>query len=224
MNIRMNLPRALAVSTVVFGVFGLLGALILLNQSRPEACMPLLSGCVGLSELGVPDPLSFVYRAGLLPGAMLLAFWWYAMRSWIADVEPGVANDYSAWLTALGFAAAACLIISVSVLRPEVDQLPWAAHYVFMAGFVGIQLYLQTRLVQRQWGWRKDCVLNTASLWLRAPVVLMQVILVPVMLICWVAGKPELANMASWWLASLMMLFILASYLDWGAFHLTLDD
>lgn len=154
----------------------------------------------------------------------MLAFWWYAVRSWIAKVEPGTDNDYSAWLTALGFAAAACLIIAVSVLRPETDQLPWAVHYVFMAGFVAIQVYLQARLVQRQWRWRKDGVLSTASLWLRAPLVLLQCILVPVLLICWIAGQPELANMASWWLASLMMLFILASYLDWGAFHLTLDD
>ena len=220
----MNLPRALAVAPVVFVMLGLGVSLYLLGQSQESSCNPWLTGCIGLSELGVPDPLSFVYRAGLLPGAMLLAFWWYAMRSWIADVEPGVANDYSAWLTALGFAAAACLIISVSLLRPEVDQLPWAAHYVFMAGFVVIQLYLQARLVQRQWGWHQDGVLKTASLWLRVPLVLLQLILVPVMLICWIAGKPELANMASWWLASVMMLFVLSSYLDWGAYHLLLDD
>ena len=220
----MNLPRALALAPVAFVMLGLGISLYLMGQSQESSCNPWLTGCIGISELGVPDPISFVYRAGLLPGAMLLAFWWYAVRSWIAEVEPGVANDYSAWLTALGFTAAACLMIAVSVLRPEVDQLPWAVHCVFMAGFVVIQLYLQARLGQRQWGWRRDGILNTVSLWLRAPLVVVQLVLVAVLLIGWIAGTPELAKMAGWWLATLIMLFVLISYLDWGAYHLTLDD
>lgn len=220
----MNLPRALAVAPVVFIFLGLLISLLLSNHFTESSCNPFLSGCIGFSELGVSDPISFVYRAGLLPGAMLLAFWWYAVRSWIAEVEPGITNDYSAWLTALGFAAASCLIIAVSLLRPEPDQLPWGVQHVFMAGFVVIQLYLQARLVQRQWGWRKDGILNTASLGLRIIVLPLQLLLIPILLIGLVMEMPEISSLASWWLALFMMVFCLASFWDWGRYHLTLDD
>ncbi len=223
MSTRMNLPRTLAVAPALFVLSGLIAALILYNQTHTIICIPWLSGCIGVSELGVADPLSFVYRAGLLPGAMLLAFWWYAVRSWIAEVEPGTENDYSASLTAFGFAAAVCLIIAVSLLRPEPGMLLWRVHGIFLAGFTGIQLFLQLRLVLRQWRWRKDGILNTPSLWLRGLLVVLQLLLLPAMLVGWLMDLTPLVNQAEWWLASLMMLFCLASYLDWGRYHLTLD-
>lgn len=97
------------------------------------ACIPPLDGCTSISSTGRYMPGSLLFRAAMLPQAVLLAFVWYLAASWFRDFAPpgkapAVAIMYS------GLFGALALLLYVAFLGTKTP------FYEFMRRF-GIYFY-----------------------------------------------------------------------------------
>ena len=109
------------------------------NEVLP-ACMPLLDGCTSISATGRYPPGSFLFRAIMLPQAVVLALLWYLSAGWL-DALIGTERSNKLLLVS-GLLGALALVLYVTFLG---TSLPF---YEVMRRF-GIYFYfLGTALAQ----------------------------------------------------------------------------
>ncbi|NND64756.1 MAG: hypothetical protein HKM24_02220 [Gammaproteobacteria bacterium] len=123
-----------------------------LSQSHglvPE-CFPLVHGCTSVSAAGRYPPASFLFRAGIIPGAVLLMIYWLLIRAWLQSLSPKYHRSQN-WLLITGMTGAVFLIVYAVFLGSKGD------FYAFMRR-TGIVVYfamtffaqlLQTRVLLR---------------------------------------------------------------------------
>jgi hypothetical protein len=104
-------------------------------------CNPFLEGCVSISRAARHDLPNILFRALLLPAAVLQGACWLLCPAWLRSL--GAAPDrLQRSLPALGFAAAIFLILYGSFLAPEQGYriaLPWRGvllHFTCIGMFV----------------------------------------------------------------------------------------
>lgn len=82
-------------------------------------CFPYLDSCTSISATGRQPPASYLFRATMLPAAVIIMAYWWLNHAWMksvyreASVGPGPANN---WMLALGVLACIGLILYVVVL------------------------------------------------------------------------------------------------------------
>jgi len=104
------------------------------------SCIPYLDGCTSVSATGRYPPGDRLFRAVMLPQAVLLAVTWYLAMAWLRSLAPH--SKAPGAVLAFGLLGAAALIIYVSYLGSK-EPL-----YEFMRRF-GIYIYfLATGLAQ----------------------------------------------------------------------------
>lgn len=96
------------------------------------ACIPYLDGCTSISATGRYPPGDRLFRAIMLPQAVLLAVTWYLAASWLRSLSPQ--TKAAAPALVFGLVGAAALILYVSFLGTK------EPFYEFMRRF-GIYLY-----------------------------------------------------------------------------------
>lgn len=96
------------------------------------ACIPYLDGCTSISATGRYPPGDRLFRAVMLPQAVLLAVTWYFAASWLRSLSPQSKAATPALV--FGLVGAAALILYVSFLGTK------EPFYEFMRRF-GIYLY-----------------------------------------------------------------------------------
>ena len=57
-------------------------------------CNPILDGCRSISATGRQPPGSFLFRAIMMPQAVILAFMWYLSALWLRRLPPGIGRGY----------------------------------------------------------------------------------------------------------------------------------
>jgi len=96
------------------------------------ACIPYIDGCTSISATGRYPPGDRLFRAVMLPQAVLLAVTWYFAASWLRSLSPQSKAATPALV--FGLVGAAALILYVSFLGTK------EPFYEFMRRF-GIYLY-----------------------------------------------------------------------------------
>ena len=79
------------------------------------SCIPYIDGCTSISSTGRYPPGDRLFRAVMLPQAVLLAVTWYATALWLRAVRPDATRAATTALVA-GLLGALALIIYVSYL------------------------------------------------------------------------------------------------------------
>ena len=70
-------------------------------------CNPYIDSCTSISATGRKPPASYVFRATMLPAAVIIAAYWWFNHAWLAELrrrageEPRTANR---WMLGLGVA------------------------------------------------------------------------------------------------------------------------
>lgn len=90
-------------------------------------CNPYLDSCTSISATGRKPPASYLFRATMLPSAVVMMAYWWLNHSWIATLERSAGQDQS-WqnraMLGLGVVACIGLILYVTVLGERGDA--WA--------------------------------------------------------------------------------------------------
>ena len=117
------------------------------------ACNPLLEGCTTVSSAGRYGAAYFVFKAGMIPSAILLGWFWPLCRRWVLamGITDSTGLRAMAWL---GSISAAFLILYSGALGSQGDL------YSLMRRF-GVTIYFsfsllaQVLLLNRLWAERK---------------------------------------------------------------------
>lgn len=82
-------------------------------------CIPYIDSCTSISATGRHPPASYIFRATMLPVAIIMMGFWWVSASWIGSMRraAGLDSDSRAqWMVGLGVLAGIGLILYVTVL------------------------------------------------------------------------------------------------------------
>ncbi|MBI3916690.1 MAG: hypothetical protein HY322_06750 [Betaproteobacteria bacterium] len=176
-------------------------------------CNPLIDGCVSISRAARHDLPNHVFRALLLPAAVLQALTWMLCRPWLRHL--GARGPLMGALPWLGAAAAAFLVLYGTFLGTEGDAYRWMRRYgiVFYFGLTflcmvsatGALSYLARAGVRIRPGWIDRILITVCVITLAAGLVS---VLVPHVLEDGTA-KNRIENVIEWNVALAFTLFFL---------------
>ncbi len=138
-------------------------------------CNPFLDGCASISATGRKPPGSFLFRAIMLPYAVVLAFLWYFNASWLHALQLNKPRTINSVMLVSGYVGALALVVYVTFLGTSEPLYEFMRRTGIYFGFLGTgvaQLTASVALVrvsrERSWpGLRgKARVLLTISLML----------------------------------------------------------
>lgn len=115
------------------------------------ACNPFLEGCVSISRAARHDLPNILFRALLLPAAVLQLMTWLLCPAWLQTI--GAAPDrWQRVLPALGVAAGAFLILYGTFLGTEGEGYRWMRRYgvVFYFGLTCIGMLIVSDQIWRR--------------------------------------------------------------------------
>ncbi len=78
-------------------------------QGHVDACNPYWADCVSISRSGRHGLAYFIFKAGMLPATLLLAFFWQLNTHWLSTLSGGSSRQQhltvSGWIAAIALAA-----------------------------------------------------------------------------------------------------------------------
>lgn len=83
--------------------------LVAISVEHLPSCIPYLSGCTSVSSTGRLLPESVIFRAGMLPSAVIMLFFWQRTRALLRVEERG--NLTGSAMRLFGIAGAASLVV-----------------------------------------------------------------------------------------------------------------
>ncbi len=136
--------RSLLIITALAPVIGInLAYWIGVNADVLPSCFPYLDGCTSISSTGRYPPGDRLFRAIMLPQAVLLAVTWYFAVLWLRSMSPGVRVANAALF--FGLMGAAALVLYVSYLgtkEPFYELMRRFGIYLYFIGTVFGQMFL----------------------------------------------------------------------------------
>jgi len=216
---------------LIAGLLPAIGALIAYNLSiRLElipACNPLLDGCISISRAARQDLPNYIFRALLLPSAVLQSMTWLLSRHWLISLR---AQDRTrlrllAWL---GMFAAIFLVCYGSFLGSEGPAYRWLRRYgtIVYFGFtylcmliVGGEIRRLVRATQELAKWHLDRALTGLCVFILL-LGLRNVMLAPIFD---ADAKNRIENIGEWWLGISFTLYFLAIAALWRFTRFTLQ-
>jgi hypothetical protein len=216
MNIRI--VALLAALLPFFGVH--LTWLLAASQGLVEWCNPYIDSCTSISATGRKPPASYLFRATMLPAAVVLAAYWWCSYAWLrslAGTEAATSQRPLRWMLALGLLASIGLILYVTVLGEAGDT--WRAQRragtVLFFAFTFISQLLLSAELQRLAPQLPTCQRLARSMWYLC-CILLTLGLLTVVLQAWdkvFYGGVE--DAFEWVLGLLLQMNFLLGYLCW---------
>lgn len=176
-------------------------------------CNPFLDGCVSISRAGRHGLPNILFRALLLPAAVLQALCWMLCAPWLHTLGRGATRTPRV-LPGLGLAAGVCLVLYGSFLGTEGEGYRFMRRYgtVLYFGLTCIGMLLLAQAVQRAQarGTALALLLPCAAL----PLLGLAHVLLPLV---WddPQAKDRLENITEWWGGALFTAFFLALAWAW---------
>jgi hypothetical protein len=180
------------------------------------ACMPLLDGCTSISATGRYPPGSLLFRAVMLPQAVVLALLWYLSAGWL-DALTRTERSNKLLLTS-GLLGALALVLYVTFLGtrlPFYEVMRRFGIYFYFLGTALAQLALAVTLLKALPTVRADRLRSyaVAMLWLCGlPFALgiLNLVLKAVL-----ENADAMENRIEWISAVLMQAYFVVLYLAW---------
>lgn len=98
--------------------------LVAASHGLVDWCNPYFDSCTSISATGRKPPASYLFRALMLPSAVILAAYWWLNHVWLASLHrraASVSQGMNHWMLALGVLACIGLVLYVTVLGERGD-------------------------------------------------------------------------------------------------------
>ncbi|EED35819.1 conserved hypothetical protein [Luminiphilus syltensis NOR5-1B] len=113
-------PRILALlSAVVPFITIQVTYLLSASYGHVDWCFPYVDSCTSISATGRQPPASYVFRATMLPVAVIMMGFWWLSATWIRNLQDAAGLPVTGrqrWMLVLGLLACMGLILYVTVL------------------------------------------------------------------------------------------------------------
>lgn len=183
-------------------------------------CMPYLDGCTSISATGRQPPSSFVFRATMLPAAVLIIVYWKLCAGWLETL--GAAGRARAqFLSTVGGIGGLFLILYVTFLGSEGDFYNLMRRYgvtVFFGFNYLAQLMLAERMLHFTGRTASPVALRrVGQVKLGICIVLLAIGLASIPVMNFVANKDRIQNVMEWNFALLMFANFALTWFAWRA-------
>jgi hypothetical protein len=184
------------------------------------ACNPFVDGCVSVSRAARHDLPNYLFRALVLPAAVLQAMTWLLAARWLADLDRGGGTRDLRALAPLGIVAGIALALYGAFLGTEGQTYRWLRQYgtVVYFGFTCLAMLIAGGAIERLAASR---ILPSSPLLSRALVVLFGLLVAlgigNALSGLWLDGaaKDRVENVTEWWGSLLFTLVFVAVAVIW---------
>lgn len=182
-------------------------------QGLIPACLPFVDGCTSISRAGRHGLANHVFRALMMPAAVVQVMAWWVVAQWLRRMAPpALPLRGLAWILPLGLVAGVALIVYTAFLGVDGPAYRFLRRYGTVAyfGFTCINLLIAGGAIER------SCHAGRLHLaaWQRRAFVVLAVTLVALglcnaVLAAWLGepAKDRIENLTEWWGA---LIFVLA--------------
>lgn len=101
-------------------------------------CNPIIDGCRSISATGRQPPGSFLFRAIMMPQAVVLGFLWYLSCLWLRQLPPGIGRGRELAILVAGVVNPVALIVYVTFLGTSEPIYEFMRRVGIYFGFLGI--------------------------------------------------------------------------------------
>ena len=116
-------------------------------------CIPYLEGCTSISATGRNPPESYIYRASIMPTAVLMGLYWIFNYHWLS-----VLGDKKTWakltILILGISASVFLILYTTMLG-AIDDTYQILRRIMVTSYFSSTFLAQLILTSRVWNLKK---------------------------------------------------------------------
>jgi hypothetical protein len=209
------LPLAVGILPLVamFGAFWL----GVYNDVVP-ACIPFIDGCTSISATGRKPPGSFLFRAVMLPQAVVLLILWTVTVSWLRSLHPKRHQPLATAILISGIVGAVALIIYVTFLGTREPIYEFMRRTGIYFGFLGIalaQLFTAIALVRISRLAGREQLSHNAKTMLGLCVATFALGVINVVFKMTLADADAMENRIEWIASMLMQVYFFVMYFTW---------
>ena len=98
--------------------------LVAASHGLVDWCFPYIDSCTSISATGREPPASYLFRATMLPSAVVMMAYWWLNYGWLGHLQRQRGNNRqwtNRWMLALGIIAGIGLVLYVTVLGEQGD-------------------------------------------------------------------------------------------------------
>jgi hypothetical protein len=192
--------------------------LVAASHSLVEWCNPYIDSCTSISATGRHPPASYLFRATMLPAAVIMMAYWWVNHAWIKElgrIHPRYRIGTNNTMLLLGVVACLGLIIYVTVLGEPGDT--WArARRIGTALFFSFTYLAQLLLLHQLRCIQANVARSFVNAMLIVSVVLIALGVLTLILDAWDAQWYNSVEDAFEWVLSLLLQTnFLLGYLIW---------
>jgi len=187
-----------------------------------RACMPYIEGCTSISATGRYPPASFLFKAVMMPEAILLALYWLFSVAWLRSLSraAGRSDNVGTSIAAFGIAGALFLIVYVTFLGtqgPVYDFMRRYGVYLYFLFTVIAQLILVAKVMSVSPSLRIRGVVAITKIQLAVALIPFALGILNLILKAVLDDADASENIIEWIFALLMHSYFLLSYFAWRA-------
>jgi len=212
----------LAAALPLLAMFGALG--IGIAYETLPACFPPLDGCYSISATGRKPPGSFLFRALMLPHALLLAFLWYLTVLWLRALDVGLRRSTATAIMIWGIIGALALVVYVTFLgtrEPIYEFMRRTGIYFAFLGTALAQLLVALALVRISKAMQNQRLLKAARILLTLCAVAFGLGILNSVLRAVLIDTDVSENQIEWIASILMQIYFLVLFNTWRSTDMT---
>jgi hypothetical protein len=194
--------------------------LIGIHAGVVTACIPYLDGCTSISATGRYMPASLLFKAVMMPEAIVMAAYWLFNVAWFRSLERAAGRKGESGTVAgvLGVVGALFLIVYVTFLGtqgPVYDFMRRFGVYFYFALTVFAQLILASKLLPLSKVLHIPEVVRIAKYQLAIALIPFAIGILNLILKAILEDADAEENIIEWIFALLMHFYFLLSYFSW---------
>lgn len=213
--------RLLPLATGLLPVFAIHASYALaIAAGRVPGCLPYIEGCTSISATGRYPPASYLFRAAMLPEAVLLLFFWLVAVAWLRALQAAAGRPARrhAYIAVMGAGGAFALILYVTFLgtqEPFYEFMRRFGIYLFFLLTILSQLSLALHALRPAAGLGDPGLLTVLRVQLAMALLPFLLGVLNLVLKNTLSDSRQVENVIEWIVVMLMQIYFVVAYLGW---------
>ena len=197
-----------------------LSYLIAIHAAKLPSCIPYIHGCVSISATGRYPPASYLFKAAMMPEAVILAIFWLGSVAWLRALHrsAGQTRSVGTAIGGFGVASAFFLILYVTFLgtqEPFYEFMRRFGVYLYFLFSVIAQIMLAVNVLRMPAGICSPLLIRITKIQLALSLIPFALGILNLVLKSILEDSDASENVIEWIFALMMQSYLVLSYFSW---------
>ena len=197
-----------------------LSYLIAIQAAILPTCIPYIHGCVSISATGRYPPASYLFKAAMMPEAVILAIFWLGSVAWLRALHrsAGETRSVGTAIGGFGVASAFFLILYVTFLgtqEPFYEFMRRFGVYLYFLFSVIAQIMLAVNVLRMPAGICSPLLIRITKIQLALSLIPFALGILNLVLKAILEESDASENVIEWIFALMMQSYLVLSYFSW---------